>query len=113
MQNKIPDALSYCQRAYLLCASRMQKLTDEAETSKGESSGKDAQTNNVLEGDLHNGTLATSAVDDEVDVLKGLMSDLSDKVLCSEVYSFVRFIEVVNIELAKMFGIYRLKISRR
>lgn len=80
MQNKIPDALSYCQRAYLLCASRMQKLTDEAETSKGESSGKDAQTNNVLEGDLHNGTLATSAVDDEVDVLKGLMSDLSDKI---------------------------------
>jgi nuclear autoantigenic sperm protein len=80
MQNKIPDALNYCQRALSICASRMQRLTNEAETSKGESSGKDAQTNNVSEGDLHNGTLAISATEDEVNVLKGLMSDLSDKI---------------------------------
>lgn len=80
MQNKIPDALNYCQRALSICTSRMQSLTNEAETSKGESVVKDAQANNTSEGDLQNGTLAASATEDEVNVLKGLMSDLSDKI---------------------------------
>jgi len=80
MRSKTPDDLNYCQRALSICASRMQRLTNEAETSKGESSGKDAQTNNVSKGDLHNGTLAISAMEDEVNVLKGLMSYLSDKI---------------------------------
>lgn len=78
MQNKISDALNYCQRALSICTSRMQRLTNEAETSKGESVVKDAQTNNASEGDLQNGS--TSATEDEVNVLKGLMSDLSDKI---------------------------------
>jgi len=80
MQNKIPDALNYCQRALSICASRMQRLTNEAEASKGESAGKDAQTSNASEGDFQNGTLATSAMEDEVNVLKGVMSDLADKI---------------------------------
>ena len=82
MKNKIPDALNYYQWALSICASRMQRLTNEAEASKGESASKDLQTNNTSNGDLQNGTLDTSAKEVEVNVFKGLMSDLSDKVLC-------------------------------
>ena len=35
----------------------MQRLTKEAEASKGESASKDLQTNNTYDGDLQNGTL--------------------------------------------------------
>ena len=35
----------------------MQRLTNEAEASKGESAGKYLPTNNTSDGDLQNGTL--------------------------------------------------------
>ncbi|GLJ30740.1 hypothetical protein SUGI_0609190 [Cryptomeria japonica] len=79
MENKIPEALSYCQRALSICTSCMQTLTDKVETSKLEMASKDAQTSNGSAG-IQNNVEPIESKEEDIKMFKGLMADLSEKV---------------------------------
>lgn len=79
MQNKIPEALTYCQRALSICTSCMQTLTEKVETSKLEMASKDAQTSNGSSG-VQNNLEPADSKEEDIKIFKGLMADLSEKV---------------------------------
>eukprot|EP00252_Welwitschia_mirabilis_P020237 TRINITY_DN4919_c0_g1_i1.p1 TRINITY_DN4919_c0_g1~~TRINITY_DN4919_c0_g1_i1.p1 ORF type:complete len:503 (+),score=120.63 TRINITY_DN4919_c0_g1_i1:264-1772(+) len=72
MQNEIPQAIEYCQKALSLCSTRMQKLKDQVDSSKSEDTEKDVKSDSNDESVL-------KALD-EIKVLEGLMTELSEKV---------------------------------
>ncbi|KAH9301476.1 hypothetical protein KI387_013059, partial [Taxus chinensis] len=79
MQNMIPEALSYCQRALSTCTSCMLTLMNEVGATKLETAPEDAQKSIFAAGDLQNNVVPIESKEEDIKVLKGLMSDLSDK----------------------------------
>ncbi|GLJ10337.1 hypothetical protein SUGI_0126400 [Cryptomeria japonica] len=79
MQKKIPEALSYYQRALSICTSCMQTLTDKVETPKLEMASKYAQTSNGS-ARIQNNVERIESKEEDIKMFKGLMADLSEKV---------------------------------